>query len=67
MLEDFGSVDNSHGLTPEQLLEKVSGSDALIIRSATQVQPQELCCPVLPAQVVFLNRHVSLMHDVAEG
>jgi D-3-phosphoglycerate dehydrogenase len=37
LLEEFGSVDVALGLTPEQLCEKVKASDALIIRSATQV------------------------------
>lgn len=36
-LEAFGNVDVALGLTPEQLNEKVKTSDALIIRSATQV------------------------------
>lgn len=37
LLQDFGTVDTALGLTPEQLAEKVKTSDALIIRSATQV------------------------------
>ena len=37
LLEEFGTVDVALGLTPEQLCEKVKTSDALIIRSATQV------------------------------
>lgn len=37
LLRDFGTVDTSYGLTPEQLCEKVKEADALIIRSATQV------------------------------
>jgi D-3-phosphoglycerate dehydrogenase / 2-oxoglutarate reductase len=37
LLEEFGTVDVALGLSPEQLCEKVKTSDALIIRSATQV------------------------------
>lgn len=39
LLREFGNVDTSYDLTPEQLCEKVATSDALIIRSATQVPP----------------------------
>jgi len=42
LLEEFGNVDASYDLTPEQLCEKVATADALIIRSATQVLPQAL-------------------------
>ena len=37
ILRAFGSVDTSYGLTPDELCEKVAVSDALIIRSETQV------------------------------
>lgn len=37
LLREFGTVDASYNLTPEQLCEKVAAADALIIRSATQV------------------------------
>ena len=37
LLRDFGNVDTSYNLTPEQLCEKIASADALIIRSATQV------------------------------
>eukprot|EP01026_Neomeris_dumetosa_P054591 TRINITY_DN4916_c0_g1_i7.p1 TRINITY_DN4916_c0_g1~~TRINITY_DN4916_c0_g1_i7.p1 ORF type:complete len:400 (-),score=71.71 TRINITY_DN4916_c0_g1_i7:981-2108(-) len=37
MLREFGSVDCSYDMTPEQLETKVSLCDALIIRSATKV------------------------------
>ncbi|KAK9845562.1 hypothetical protein WJX84_010894 [Apatococcus fuscideae] len=37
LLEAYGNVDQSFDLTPEQLCEKAKTSDALIIRSATQV------------------------------
>ena len=39
LLEEFGTVDTSYDLTPQQLCEKVASADALIIRSATQVIP----------------------------
>lgn len=38
LLEEFGTVDASYDLTPEQLVERIPSCDALIIRSATQVR-----------------------------
>ena len=38
LLRAFGNVETAYGLTPEELCKKVAHSDALIIRSATQVQ-----------------------------
>ena len=37
LLEEFGTVDASYDLTPEQLVERIPSCDALIIRSATKV------------------------------
>ena len=37
MLKTAGEVDCSYGLTKEQLLEKIKGIDAIVIRSATKV------------------------------
>ena len=37
LLKDFGNVNLSVGLTPEELKHAVQSSDALIIRSATKV------------------------------
>ncbi|KAK9785518.1 hypothetical protein WJX73_000554 [Symbiochloris irregularis] len=37
ILRQFGTVDTSYGLSPEQLLQKITEADALIIRSETQV------------------------------
>lgn len=45
LLGDFGTVDTSYNLTPEQLCEKVKEADALIIRSATQVDHLLPCFP----------------------
>ena len=38
LLEEFGTVDASYDLTPEQLVERIPSCDALIIRSATKVR-----------------------------
>lgn len=38
LLEEFGTVDASYDLTPEQLIERIPSSDALIIRSATKAR-----------------------------
>ena len=37
LLKDFGNVNLSIGLSPEELKHAVQSSDALIIRSATKV------------------------------
>ncbi len=37
LLRDFGNVNLSVGLSPEDLKQAVQSSDALIIRSATKV------------------------------
>jgi len=42
LLEEFGTVDASYDLTPEQLIERIPGCDALIIRSATKARARRL-------------------------
>ncbi|KAK6267578.1 hypothetical protein QUC31_011738 [Theobroma cacao] len=42
LLRSFGNVDCSYDLSPEQLCEKISSCDALIVRSGTKVTRQVL-------------------------
>ncbi|XP_021298411.1 D-3-phosphoglycerate dehydrogenase 3, chloroplastic-like [Herrania umbratica] len=42
LLRSFGDVDCSYDLSPEQLCEKISSCDALIVRSGTKVTRQVL-------------------------
>ncbi len=40
MLQKFANVDTSYSLTPDQLCEKISQYDALIVRSGTKASCQ---------------------------
>jgi D-3-phosphoglycerate dehydrogenase len=43
MLEKSAVVECAYNLTPEQLCERISKVDALVVRSATKVRPTACC------------------------